>query len=265
MTPIVGQLSDGSHRVWTPCGAIADVAGGVVIDTADFVIDPGHGGSSEPGAVGPSGLTEADLNLSVAGRIRDQLVGAGYTVVMTRNTDVRVPITTRAEIAQALDPIAFISVHFNAGGTPNSSTPGTEMYHQVGNESSRRLAGLIFEETRAVLDQYDIDWIAGAEAGTTFRANESGTDFYGVLRRPSPVLSVLTEYAFISNAQEEALVSDPAVQDQLATATVSAIRRFLGTNDPGTGFIDDPTPRPSTSGGGGSTYNCVDPQLEAAG
>ncbi|MEO0494075.1 MAG: N-acetylmuramoyl-L-alanine amidase [Actinomycetota bacterium] len=259
--PILSGLDDDRHRVWTPCGRQADIGGGRVISTADIVIDPGHGGS-EPGAVGQGGLREADLNLDVAKKVRDAFVGAGYSVVMTRQTDVRVPIVTRAEIGQALDPIVFLSIHFNAGTDALSETPGTEMYHQIANPDSRRLAGLLYEETRLVLDQYDITWVALGDAGTTFRPSEEGGDYYGVLRRPAPVTSVLAEYAYLSNPAEEELVSDPVVQDQLATATLAAFERFLETDDPGTGFIDDPIFRGYGPSGAGRTDNCTDPRLE---
>ena len=259
--PILSGLDDDRHRVWTPCGRQADVAGGRVIADADFVLDPGHGGS-EPGAVGRGGLEEKDLNLDVSLKIRDALVGAGYSVVMTRQTDVRVPIVTRAEIGQALDPIAFLSVHFNAGTDAPSEIPGTEMYHQIESADSKRLAGLLYEETRAVLDQYDVPWVALNDAGTTFRPNEAGGDYYGVLRRPAPVMSVLLEFAYLSNPAEEELVSDPAVQDQLAGAVLLAIDRFLETDDPGSGFIDDPIFRGYGPSGAGRTDDCTDPRLE---
>ena len=76
--PILSGLDRGRHRIWTPCGRQADVSGGKVIPEADFVLDPGHGGS-EPGAVGQGGLEEKDLNLEVTLKIRDALVGAGYS------------------------------------------------------------------------------------------------------------------------------------------------------------------------------------------
>ena len=259
--PILSGLDDDRHRVWTPCGRQADIGGGRVIGTADIVIDPGHGGS-EPGAVGQGGLREADLNLDVAKKVRDAFVGAGYSVVMTRQTDVRVPIVTRAEIGQALDPVAFISIHFNAGTDAPSETPGTEMYFQIDNPESRRLAGLLYEETRNVLDQYDIAWVALGDSGTLFRPNEAGGDYYGVLRRPAPVLSVLAEYAYLSNPAEEELVSDPAVQDELAQATLTAFERFVGTDDPGTGFVEEPIFRGFGPSGAGRTDNCTDPRLE---
>ncbi len=260
LTPILGPTPTG-HSVWTPCGRQADIGGGRVIDYADFVLDPGHGGS-ETGAVGKGGLVEADLNLAVGLKIRDALVGAGYSVVMTRQTDIRVPIATRAEIAHALDPVAFISIHFNAGTEEPSEIPGTEMYHQIESADSKRLAGLLYEEVRSVLDQYSIGWVAIPDAGALFRPNREGTDYYGVLRRPSPITSVLTEFAYLSNRAEEELVSQPDVQDQLAQAVLAAVRRFLDTNDPGSGFITDPMFRGYGPSGAGGTGNCTDPVLE---
>ena len=261
VTPVLSGLAGGRHRVWTPCGRTQDIAGGRFVGSADFVLDPGHGGS-EPGAVGRGGLREADLNLDVTLKMRDALVDAGYSVMMTRQTDVRVPIVTRAEIAQALDPIAFISVHFNAGADAASTTPGTEMYHQIDSPDSKRLAGLIYEEAFGVLDQFDIRWVALGDAGTLVRPNREGGDYYGVLRRPAPVVSVLAEFAYLSNPAEEQLVSDSAVQQLLANSTVTAIERFLTTDDPGSGFIDDPIFRGYGSSGAGRTTNCTDPQLE---
>ena len=178
VTPVLSGLAGGRHRVWTPCGRTQDIAGGRFVGSVDFVLDPGHGGS-EPGAVGRGGLREADLNLDVTLKLRNALVDAGYSVMMTRQTDVRVPIVTRAEIAQALDPIAFISVHFNAGTDAVSATPGTEMYHQIDSPDSKRLAGLIYEESFGVLDQFDIRWVALGDAGTLVRPNREGGDYYG--------------------------------------------------------------------------------------
>ena len=129
---------------------------GRFVDSVDFVLDPGHGALSPERSVGEA--READLNLDVTLKLRNALIDAGYSVMMTRQTDVRVPIVTRAEIAQALDPIAFISVHFNTGTDAVSATPGTEMYHQIDSPDSKRLAGLIYEESFGVLDQFDIRW-----------------------------------------------------------------------------------------------------------
>ena len=82
------------------------------------------------------------------------------------------------------------------------------------------------------------------------------------MRRPAPVVSVLAEYAYLSNPAEEQLVADPAVQQELADATVTAIERYLNTDDPGSGFVDDPIFRGYGPSGAGRTDNCTDPPLE---
>ncbi len=261
VTPILKATAD-SWTVWTPCGRAEQVTQGRVIEKADFVIDPGHGGPSEPGAVGPSGLREADLNMEVSTRIRDYLRSAGYSVVMTRHSDVRVPIVTRAEIARALDPIAFISVHFNAGTNARSARPGTEMYHQLDSADSKRLAGLLYEETVGVLSLHSIDWVALVDAGVLVRADQQGDDYYGVLRRPGPVTSVLAEFGYLSNSAEEKFYSRPEVQEMLAEATVRAVNRYVRSSDPGSGFVDKPMFRGFGPSGAGRTDNCVDPVLQ---
>ncbi len=261
ITPILSATETG-HRVWTPCARQADISGGRVITDADFVLDPGHGGS-EPGAVGRGGLVEKDLNLAVSLKVRDALVGAGYSVVMTRERDGRVPIVTRSEIARALNPIAFISVHFNAGTDAPSAIPGTEIYHQIESADSKRFAGLLYEEVRAVLDPYDLSWVALNGGGAMTRPNEEGTDFYGVLRRSGSVLSVLTEFAYLSNPAEEALIGTPTVQDQFAAAVLAAIERYLSTTDLGSGFGENPNLGGYGSSGGGGASDCTDPPLDS--
>ncbi|MDW3220826.1 MAG: N-acetylmuramoyl-L-alanine amidase [Acidimicrobiales bacterium] len=260
VVPVLERLDDG-FRVWTPCGSEAVIGSGTFVDSVDIVIDPGHGGS-EPGAVGPGGTKEADINLQVSRRVRDGLEAAGYSVMLVRDADVRVPIVTRAEIGRALDPIAFISIHHNAGIDALSPTPGTEMFHQVASEESRRLAGLLYEETREALDGYGSEWYAMSDAGAMPRENREGLDYYGVLRRPGPVLSVLAEFAYITNPVEEELLNRADVQDALAGAVVDAVDRFTGTDDPGSGFTEDPIFRGYGPTGAGRTTNCDDPELE---
>ena len=78
----------------------------------------------------------------------------------------------------------------------------------------------------------------------------------------APVTSVLLEFAYLSNPAEEELVSDPAVQDELAGAVLAAVDRFLRSDDPGSGFIDEPIFRGFGPSGAGRTDNCTDPRLE---
>ncbi|MEZ5245938.1 MAG: N-acetylmuramoyl-L-alanine amidase [Acidimicrobiales bacterium] len=260
VVPVLDDDTDG-WRVWTPCGREGFVGAGEFVAGADVVLDPGHGGS-EPGAVGPGGTREADINLQVARRVRDALEADGYRVVMTRDSDVRVPIVTRAEIALALDPIANISIHHNAGTEAVSSEPGTEMFFQLASPESKRLAGLLYEETREFLDPLGSTWFALEDAGAMGRENRDGGDYYGVLRRPAGVTSVLAEFAYITNPVEEDLLNRADVQDGLAEAVRAAVERFVDTADPGSGFTLDPLFRGYGPSGAGRTTNCSDPALQ---
>lgn len=260
VVPVLGALDEG-WRVWTPCGRVADVTDGTFLATVDVVLDPGHGGS-ESGAVGPGGTLESDLNLRIATRAGSVLEDAGRTVLLTRTDDVRIPIVTRAEIALALSPRVFVSIHHNGGTDAPSPTPGTEMFFQVADPESRRLAGLLYEETRAVLDGYDADWVSMADAGAMVRLNRDGGDYYGVLRRTPGVTSVLAEFAYIANASEEALLVRDDVQDGLAAAVGRAVDRLLTTDDPGSGYTEDPIFRGYESSGTGRTTDCTDPALQ---
>ena len=259
--PVFGGV-EGGWRVWTPCARVADVSNGQYVDAVDVVLDPGHGGPTEPGAHAPDGTTEAELNLEIARHTADALETMGYSVVLTRSADVRVPIATRGEIARALHPKAFISIHLNAGTDARSSDPGTELYYQVASPESRRLGGLIYVETTRVLAKHDIRWVSLTDAGAMSRPNREGTDYYGVLRRPVPVVSVLAELAYISNGAEAELMSTPFVQNEVAAAIARGFDRWVNTDDPGDGYTDDPIFRGYGPSGAGFTTDCTDPILQ---
>jgi len=256
--PAVGA-QDGLWQVMTPCAGIAAVAA-IPVPGAHVVLDPGHGGR-EPGAVGPSGLREADVNLDVALRVRDLLQAQGATVVLTRDRDVRMTLATRAAIARALRPLAFVSVHHNAAPLGRSTTPGSELYHQLDAPASQRLAGLLWEELQAHLAPFGTDWAVGDQPGARARRSaRTGDDYYGVLRQAEDVTAVLSEAAFLTNPAEDALLRTEAFRDAEARAIAKAILRFVRTSDPGSGFA--PTKEVSTpAGGGDGSSGCVDPPL----
>ena len=93
-----------------------------------IVIDAGHGGK-DPGAHGASHL-EKDVTLAAARALRDRLEATGrYKVVLTRDTDVFVPLETRPQIARRANADLFISLHADAaGGESSSDTRGASVY-----------------------------------------------------------------------------------------------------------------------------------------
>ena len=104
------------------------------LETADLsglagrriVLDPGHGGFFR-GALGVHGLTEAEVNLAVASRLRDRLVAHGAQVLLTHETDrdylspadstLRTDLAERVRLANAFAPDFFLSIHHNADAT----------------------------------------------------------------------------------------------------------------------------------------------------
>lgn len=229
--------------------------------SAEVVIDPGHGGD-ESGALGPSGETEADLNLNVARRAAAILDSRGITVALTRTSDYRVPIRVRAAIADQLGASVLVSVHHNAPTpTPGPANgPGTEVFIQANSEESRRLGGLLYDEIVAALGVFDADWASRTDAGVLTVVNDSGEDAYGVNRYPETT-SALAELAYLSNPTEAVVLATDEYRQAAASAVATAIVRFLETDAEGSGFIAEPrlfTP----SGATGGDEGCVDPPLE---
>lgn len=258
VVPIIASLL-GSYSVMTPCGNRAAVTWGTPIHHADVVLDPGHGGEVETGAVGPNGLTEKDLNLDIAKRTARLLERRGISVVLTRTSDYRIPLATRAEIANVLEADALVSIHHNAPTANPSTTPGTEVFIQDGDEESARLGGLLQEEIVAALSQFDIEWSIATDPGAIVVLNDSGDDAYGMIRRPE-MPAVLAELGYIANPPEAELFATDRYRHVAAAALADGIERWLSTDDPGSGFRDEPrifTP----SGGTGGSDGCVDPDL----
>ena len=259
--------SNGYVRVETPCefdGWIprrdvtfeepsAETA--VALPGATIVIDPGHGGI-DSGAVGPKGLMEKAVNLDLSRRLQTLLAPA--RVLLTRAGDYTAGLDYRTDIATAIGAQLFVSVHNNSSPDIRTDIPGSETFYQQHSTSSRRLAGLTYEELLRTLQVFKgIPWVAERDAGAKYRLNERGGDYYHVLRTSRPP-AVIVEGLYISNPPEEALLAREDVRDLMARALARAITRYIATKDPGSGFVTKPLPRAS-----GSVYvtpsTCRDP------
>ena len=102
---------------------------------------------------------------------------------MTRPSDYYSTIQNRAEIAQALHPQLFLSIHHNAEPDGPSDGPGNEDFYQIASPESKRLGGLIWEEITAAFTPYKIAWAADTDHGAKYRLSDSGGDYLGILRR----------------------------------------------------------------------------------
>ncbi|HZQ84006.1 MAG TPA: N-acetylmuramoyl-L-alanine amidase [Acidimicrobiales bacterium] len=254
--PVTG-FENGGVRVMTPCENSAVLDAGTPVNGASVVLDAGHGGT-ESGAVGANRLAEKTANLAVTLVTRDTLVRNGVSVLLTRTADYGMTLNARAAVVKAVHPVAFVSIHHNADPDGPHDGPGTETYYQLASGSSKRLAGLIYEEVTRALAQYRIAWVGDTDAGAKYRTGSNG-DYYAVLRQTAGTTSVLGELSFISNPPEADLLAQPAFDDVEGQAVARGILRYLRTKDPGSGFTT-PYPRTTPAGGGGK-QGCVDPAL----
>lgn len=136
--------------VATPCQNQRFVSAGQPLGRAHIVLDAGHGGR-EPGAVGSTGLTEKDLNLRVVQSTAARLRAAGATVALTRTGDYAMTVAARGQIAAAINPALFVSVHHNGGAPADGGGPGTIVFTKHGNDEAKRFGGLFYDRLGTML------------------------------------------------------------------------------------------------------------------
>lgn len=115
-------------------GAALSISGGT-LNSAVFILDPGHGGS-DPGAVLGS-RHEADDVLRLSKRIAELIIASGSTCAFTRTTDIDVTLASRCSISNSGSFTYFLSIHRNAGGGK-----GIETYYYSGSSSTSTSAKL---------------------------------------------------------------------------------------------------------------------------
>lgn len=113
----------------------------------------------------------------------------------------------------------------------------------------------------ARLGSFGDEWVAGGDAGATYRLGTDGDDFYGIVREPRSV-AVLAEMSYISHATEAALLASPEFIDAEAAAIAQGIQRWLDSDDVGSGFVEPSYRLSDTGGGGGGSSGCVDPSFD---
>ncbi len=216
------------------------------------VIDPGHGGS-DPGAIGPTGLTEASVTLDVARRAAERLaVNYGIQVILTRDSDTYVDLEARAAHANDAGADLFVSVHCNSA--PNRDAHGVSTYvldtgsQRVAARVNRRDGELVGDDpvsawqvanilTGLRLSSQGRQSIALAESIQRSMLHDLGllypaVDDLGVHPAAFQVLvtarmpAVLVELSFISNAMEESRLRADEYRDVLAAAIARAVAAY---------------------------------------
>lgn len=109
---------------------------------AKIGIDPGHGGADRSN-VGPTGYVEADGVLDISLACREELIKAGYKVVMTREADQTLSLDQRATILNRAKVDYAVSIHTNA--TANPGVRGIETIYSIHGTRGKKLARVIYE------------------------------------------------------------------------------------------------------------------------
>lgn len=215
-----------------------------------IVVDPGHGGH-DPGAVGPNGLQEKEVVLAIGLKLRDLLRDElGMDVVMTRSTDVFIPLEERTAIANKVNADLFLSVHANAAANRNAN--GIETYY-LNLAKTEKAAQLAAKENGTSLEKVSVLQAILFDLMANYKLNDSAhladeiqkalykkvrsqygeVKNLGVKQGPFYVLvgatmpSILVESAFVSNAQEEARLADPAYRDLTAEGILDGVRGYI--------------------------------------
>ncbi len=213
-----------------------------------IVIDPGHGGR-DPGSMA-HGIREADLTLDVALRLEKLFQQEdGVEVVLTRRTNVYVPLEERTAIANRESADLFLSIHANA--SRNTAARGVETYYLSfasspdaeavaarENSASERAMHALPDIIKAIalnnkLDESK-DLAAMVQETMTTRLRRSNRNLrnLGVKKAPFVVLigagmpSVLAEMSFLTNRQEAQLLKTAGYKQRIAEALHEAVMRY---------------------------------------
>lgn len=251
---------DVSSRPVEPAAA-ASTGGARVVKRV--VIDPGHGGD-DAGAIGPTGLKEKDVTLDIAHRIAPLLSHElSIETLLTRDSDVFVPLEERTARANAFHADLFVSIHCNA--SENGEARGVESFvldemKEVSRASARVAAlenGISLKSAGGskALDPEAMD----AEMARIFQGLQSGEVgarsrvFGGLLQRSvlaslsqrysdtkehgvksagfyvllgAEMPAVLFETSFVSNPVDESRLATADYRQKLADSVANAIKAY---------------------------------------
>lgn len=213
-----------------------------------IVIDPGHGGR-DPGAQG-HGITEADLTLDVALRLEALLKKQpGIEVILTRRTDVYVPLAERTALANRAGADLFLSIHANA--SLNREAHGIETYFlnfasdadeaavaARENAASGDTMGNLPDLVKAIAlnnklnESRDFATMVQQAMYAGVRARNADTRDLGVKQAPFAVLigaampSVLAEISFVTNDEDARYLEDGGFREAIAQSLLGGILRY---------------------------------------
>jgi len=224
-----------------------------------IVIDPGHGGH-DPGAVGPNNLYEKDVVLDIALKLKKILAEDPLNeVFLTREKDVFIPLEERTAIANRKSADLFVSVHANASVTRRARGIETYLLNWTDDEEAIKVAArenkISLKKMKALNRQMDIVEVIKSDLSRSHKRDESvnlanyvqrslisnlevnyghvlnlGVKqalFYVLFGAKMP--SVLVEVSFISNPEEERLLSRDAYREDIARAIADGLNSYMSS------------------------------------
>ena len=190
-------------------------------------LDPGHGGR-DSGAYYYN-VAEKDLNMQVYRKLRKKLEELGYKVLTSRDSDIDVDfVTERSRMVNKTNSDIFISIHFNATGSPYSRASGIQTYsysddpdypskinpywhnHPDRMSESKRLAAAIHSSLLAETGAKDAGLLESS---------------FAVLRETAKP-AVLLELGYMDNFAENQQIQDSHYQDKLVAGIVKGIQKY---------------------------------------
>ncbi len=201
---------------------------GVNIDT--ICLDPGHGGNDPGFQVGSN--DEKKYTLLLAQEVGAQLKAAGFDVVLTRATDVKIPLEDRPAVARRAGADLFVSLHFNATEEGRNEVKGTEIFcltpagatstNARGEGDTRWVTGNKNDERNMVL-AYQMQKSYAKNLNVEDRGVKRAR--FQVLREAT-MPAILIEGGFMSHPAEGRKIYDPAYRKQMAKAIVEGIQAY---------------------------------------
>ena len=201
------------------------IVSNIAENTVTVVLDAGHGGL-DSGCVGSSGALEKEINLSIVMKLKDMLEVSGVNVVLTRASDKSIhdkgvtgirnqkesDMDNRLKIINDSGADALIMVHQNKFTDPQYS--GAQMFYNMETDGGEEFADILQKKFVEFLQPDNEREIKEEEEKIYLLSNSS-------------MPGVLCECGFLSNPEEEALLSDNEYQSKVAFTIYCGLMEFL--------------------------------------
>ncbi|MEO7933264.1 MAG: N-acetylmuramoyl-L-alanine amidase [Chthoniobacterales bacterium] len=195
------------------------------------VLDAGHGGH-DGGAMSRFGY-EKTFALDIARRVKNKLVDGGYKVVLTRNSDVFLPLHDRPAVANSIPNSIFVSIHFNASQQGDAAT-GIEVFSIAPRGAPSTNDDFITWASLREEPGHELDMASFALARSVHTAlmghlHEIDRGLkrarFAVIRT-ARVPAILIECGFLTNPMEARAIATDTHRDDIASAIAEGISDY---------------------------------------